>query len=201
MAKEKKDPEQYQIWFWDESGFSLRVRRGKQWTQKGQRKQVAGQRRRGRVNVMGGLRNSDKKRQCFFIPKGNGDVFLEQLHKLNESVREEWVAKGNNADDFREKGPKILLILDNASFHKRGDILTIVETDLPNIQLEFLPAYSPDYNLIELVWHSSKEYIAGRLFESVEQLKNLLDRLLNEGELEIKWGRKLKNKGNLVNAT
>ena len=60
--------------------------------------------------------------------------------------------------------------------------------------------FSPDYNLIELVWHSSKEYIAGRLFETVDQLKDLLDRLLNKGELEIKWGRKLKNKGNLVNA-
>ena len=153
------------------------------------------------MNVMGGLRNSDKKRTCFFIPKGDGDVFLEQLQKLNESVQDEWVAKGNKSQEFRTKGPKILLILDNASFHKRSDILATVETDLPNIQLEFLPAYSPDYNLIELVWHSSKEYIAGRLFENVEQLKDLLDRLLNEGELEIQWSRKLKNKGNLVNAT
>ena len=71
---------------------------------------------------------------------------------------------------------------------------------MPNIQLEFLPAYSPDYNLIELVWHSTKEYIAGRLFETIDQLQDLLDRLLNQGELEIKWSRKLKNKGNLVDA-
>ncbi|MCG8368672.1 MAG: IS630 family transposase, partial [Pseudanabaenales cyanobacterium] len=40
----------------------------------------------------------------------------------------------------------------------------------------------------------------GRLFETVDQLKDLLDRLLNKGELVIRWGRKLKNKGNLVNA-
>ena len=103
-------------------------------------------------------------------------------------------------EDFKTKGPKILLILDNASFHKRSDVTEEIEKDLSNIQLEFLPAYSPDYNLIELVWHSSKEYIAGRLFETVEQLRDLLDRLLNKGELEIRWGRKLKNKGNLVNA-
>ena len=31
---------------------------------------------------------------------------------------------------------------------------------MPNIYLEFIPEYSPDYNLIELVWHSTKEYIA-----------------------------------------
>jgi len=51
-----------------------------------------------------------------------------------------------------------------------------------------------------LVWHSAKEFIAGRLFENIDQLKDLLDRLLNQGELEIRWSRKLKNKGNLVNA-
>jgi len=149
---------------------------------------------------MGGLRHGDKMRQCFFIPKGNGEVFLDQLIKLNEWVKKEWVEKGHREEEFEKKGPQILLILDNASFHKRSDITAKIEKELPNIKLEFLPAYSPDYNLIELVWHSSKEYIAGRLFETVEELKDLLDKLLNKGMLEIKWSRRVKNKGNLVNA-
>ncbi|MCU0569413.1 MAG: IS630 family transposase, partial [Oculatellaceae cyanobacterium Prado106] len=46
------------------------------------------------------------------------------------------------------------------------------------------------------VWHSCKEFIAHRLFQSVEELRELLDRLLNQGELEIQWKRKVKNKGN-----
>nr|MDJ0745971.1 IS630 family transposase [Xenococcaceae cyanobacterium MO_167.B27] len=37
-----------------------------------------------------------------------------------------------------------------------------------------------------------------KVFESVEQLEDLLNKLLNEGELIIKWGRKIKNKGNAV---
>ena len=69
---------------------------------------------------------------------------------------------------------------------------------MPNLYLEFLPEYSPDYNLIELVWHSTKEYIAHHLFKSVEELESMLNQLLNEGGLIIKWGRKLKNKGNAV---
>ncbi|MEQ9671922.1 MAG: IS630 family transposase, partial [Coleofasciculus sp. G2-EDA-02] len=36
------------------------------------------------------------------------------------------------------------------------------------------------------------------LFESVEELEKLLHKLLNEGELIIKWNRKIKNKGNAV---
>jgi transposase len=110
-------------------------------------------------------------------------------------VKNEWVAQGNQADSFQQMGPKIIIILDNASYHKRLDIQEQIRKEFPNIVLEFLPAYSPD-NLIELVWHSCKEYIAHRLFKSVEELKNLLERLLNQGELVIKWHRKLKNKGN-----
>ncbi|CAD5957998.1 Transposase [Planktothrix tepida] len=85
-----------------------------------------------------------------------------------------------------------------ASFHKKKEILKKIEAEMPNIRLEFLPPYSPDFNLIELVWHSAKEYIAHRLFESVEQLEDLLHKLLNEGELIINWHRKIKNKGNAV---
>ncbi|AKV68276.1 Mobile element protein [Microcystis panniformis FACHB-1757] len=76
-----------------------------------------------------------------------------------------------------------------------------MEKELPNIRLEFLPAYSPDYNLIELVWHSAKEYIANREFENKEELEKVVNQLLNEGGLIIKWSRKIKNKGNAVNVT
>ncbi len=71
---------------------------------------------------------------------------------------------------------------------------------MPNLIIEFLPEYSPDYNLIELVWHSAKEFIANRFFDSIQELEILLHKLLNEGELVIKWHRNIKNKGNSVNA-
>nr|MBW4640825.1 IS630 family transposase [Gloeocapsa sp. UFS-A4-WI-NPMV-4B04] len=50
--------------------------------------------------------------------------------------------------------------------------------------------------IIELVWHSCKEYIAHRLFKSVDELNLLLDKLLNQGELVIKWHYQTKNKAN-----
>ena len=196
LAVAREHPELLQVWFWDESGFSLRVIRRKNWGKKGQRNKIPGQRRRGRINVMGAIRESDRKQVCFFIKKGNADTFLEQLQQFNELIKQEWVNKGNCSEDFQSHGPKIILILDNASFHKRQDILSQVSQELPNFRLDFLPAYSPDYNIIELVWHSCKEYIAHRLFQSVDELKLLLDRLLNQGELVIKWHQKIKDKGN-----
>ena len=133
---------------------------------------------------------------CYFIEKGTGESFYEQLKQLNDFVKFEWVALGNTESDFQTNGPKILIILDNASYHKKKTTLAEIEKNLPNIQLYFLPEYSPNLNLAELIWHSAKEYISHRLFKSVDELKNLLNRLLNQGELIIKWGRKIKNKGN-----
>jgi transposase len=116
-----------------------------------------------------------------------------------EAIKE-WVEAGNKAEDFKDKGPEIVIILDNASFHKKEEIINKIKEEMPKIHLEYLSAYSPDYNLIELVWHSTKEYLAHRFFKSAEELEMVLHNLLNEGELVIKWNRKLKNKGNSVSA-
>jgi len=42
--------------------------------------------------------------------------------------------------------------------------------------------------------------LSNRLFSSIFEVEALLNKLLNEGELIINWGRCLKNKGNAVNA-
>jgi transposase len=193
---EKATPERLQVWFWDESRFSLRVTRRKNWCKKGSQKKLRGDRRKCRINLMGGLRNSDKKRFVEVISKGNSDNFYKVIKIFYQELIYEWVEAGNQASDFEKKGAKIVIILDNASFHKKEEYLKKIETEMPNLHLEFLPKYSPNYNLIELVWPSAKEYIAHRLFTSIEEREYLLHRLLNEGELIIKWGRKIKNKGN-----
>ena len=195
----KESPERLQVWFWDETGFSLRVIRRKNWCKKGTRRKKRGDRRKGRINVMEAVRYSDKKRWVDFVKRGNSDNFYSVIKMFYEDVKQEWVSQGNEPADFAVRGCKIVIILDNASFHKKAEMLAKIAAEMPNLILEFLPKYSPDYNLAELVWHS-KEYIANRLFESIEKLESLLHKLLNEGELIIKWDRKIKNKGNAVNA-
>lgn len=154
-------PDRLQVWFWDvsvagartraTSGFSLRVIRRKNWCKKGSRKAVRGDRRKGRVNVRGGLRYSDKKRFVEFLNKGNADNFYKVLKIFYQELINEWLEAGNQAKDFAEKRAKIVIILDNASFHKKADYLEKIEAEMPKLHLEFLPEYSPDYNLIELV--------------------------------------------------
>lgn len=147
---------------------------------------------------MGGLRYHDRKNLSFCVDNGNGESFFESLEKLNQFIKAEWVKQGNKLELYERIGPIVLVILDNASYHKRQDILEKILQSLPNIQLCFLPAYSPDLNLIELVWHSCKEFIAHRLFEGVNQLQEIMERLLNQGELVINWNRSIQNKGEKI---
>ena len=68
-----------------------------------------------------------------------------------------------NADVFyawltQDLLPKIsneaVIVMDNASFHKREDMLDAIEQH--GCTLEFLPPYSPDLNPIEKKWAQVK---------------------------------------------
>ena len=57
---------------------------------------------------MGGVRSHDKKRLNFFIERGNGDSFIEQLEKLQHFVLQEWIEKGNKVENlFNTQGGTI----------------------------------------------------------------------------------------------
>ena len=71
---------------------------------------------------MGAIRESDRKRVCVFIKKGNADIFLEQLQQLNELIKQEWVNKGNRSLDFQAHKPRIIVILDNVAARCRSDL-------------------------------------------------------------------------------
>jgi hypothetical protein len=133
-----------QVWFWDESGFSLRVIRRKNWCLKGKGKKVRGDRRKGQVNVMGTLRYSDKKRFVDFLDKSNSKNFYEVLKIFDREIINEWVEAGKKREEFCEKGAKIIIILHNASFHKKTEYIEKIEAEIPNIHLEYLTKYSPD---------------------------------------------------------
>lgn len=71
-------------------------------------------------------------------------------HAINADTFYAWIK-----DDLLPKLPeKSVLILDNASFHKRKDIKMAVVN--ANQILEYLPTYSPDLNKIEKKWAEAK---------------------------------------------
>ena len=115
----KESPDLLQVWFWDESGFTLRVIRRKNWCKKGTRSKKRGERRKGRINVMGGVRYSDKKRWVDFIPSGNAANFYAVLKNFYEDLRAEWILQGNLAENFQDKGGKFVIIWTTLVFIKK----------------------------------------------------------------------------------
>ncbi|MDY6781348.1 MAG: transposase [Cyanobacteriota bacterium] len=79
-----------------------------------------------------------------------------------------WVAAGNLREDFEEKSPKIVMILDNTSFHKKAEYLQKIEKEMPKIHLEYLPEYSPDYNLDVLSYPNKNGEGAGHHLKAVD---------------------------------
>ena len=64
------------------------------------------------------------------------------------------------------KGKRLILIMDQAGWHKSKKL------NIPdNIEIEYLPAYSPELNPVERLWKWLKENtIHNRIFENLKEL-------------------------------
>lgn len=93
---------------------------------------------RGRTNVIGALLGTSLLTACLFQCNIDSDVFHG------------WLTQ----DLLPKLPPGTVLVMDNATFHKRDDTKeAIINAD--HI-LEFLPSYSPDLNPIEHKWAQAK---------------------------------------------
>ena len=78
------------------------------------------------------------------------------------------------------KTDKIIIISDNASFHK-AKWLTQWWQNTDWLKLEFLPPYSPDFNPIERLWKwIKKEYTHNRCWSSKGDVKKHLEKKLKD---------------------
>ncbi|MBF0351394.1 MAG: transposase [SAR324 cluster bacterium] len=76
---------------------------------------------------------------------------------------------------------KILLICDNATFHKAQWLTDWVKQQQSWLQLEFLPPYSPDFNPIERLWRWMKtEFIHNQCWKTAKDLKQSMENLIRE---------------------
>jgi hypothetical protein len=93
---------------------------------------------KARTNVIGALIGACLLTICLFETSINSDIFHS------------WVTQ-----DLLPKLPKnSVLVMDNATFHKRADTQTLIHE--AGFLLEYLPVYSPDLNPIEHKWAQAK---------------------------------------------
>lgn len=127
------------IIYLDESGFAHSMPRTHGYSAKGKRCYgVHDWQAKGRKNAIGAIIGFTFLTLSLFDANVNSDIFYAWL-----------------TQDLLPKTPtNSVIVMDNASFHKRGDMMKAIR-DHGSI-VEFLPAYSPDLNPIEKKWAQAK---------------------------------------------
>ena len=75
---------------------------------------------------------------------------------------------------------KIILILDNASYHKSRAALAALSLFAPRVKVFWLPKYCPNLNLIERFWRHLKDLAcANKLDLAIDNLANRVDEILS----------------------
>lgn len=123
----------------DESGFAKDMPRTHGYSSRGKRCEgVKDWHSKGRTNAIGALLRGVLLTVGLFEANVNADVFHAWLDQ----------------DLLKKLPPGSTLVMDNAAFHKREDILKTIRG--AGHDLEFLPPYSPDLNPIEPKWAQAK---------------------------------------------
>lgn len=119
-----------EIWFGDETGILGDPRPRRRWMKKGERGTVPYSGKHIRSNVVGAVNPKNGEFSALIVSNMNSDmfqIFLDEFAKETE-------------------GRKIILILDNATWHKARKL------NWHHIKVKYLPPYSPDLNPIEVLW-------------------------------------------------
>lgn len=117
--------------------------------------------------------------------------------RLNKITRDNLLQNINQIEIicFLKKEKRLNIILDNYRVHKTKLVEKIAE--ILNINLIFLPVYSPDLNPIEDVWREIKDKISNKNFKNAAELKKLFTDVFNEIINEISfynnWLKKFTN--------
>lgn len=113
------------------------------WIRKGQNKSLKSNTGRQRVNLNGALDPESLE----VIIRSDKTLNAESTIELFKMIEQE------NSD-----AEKIALIVDNAPYYYNGDIIEYINNST-QLELIFLPTYSPNLNLIERVWGFMKRTV------------------------------------------
>jgi|LakMenE18May11ns_1017448.scaffolds.fasta_scaffold9684145_1 transposase len=162
--KEQEKRGEIDLRYLDESGFCLTPYVPYGWQEKGEKIPIKSSRSR-RLNILG-LRNRHQELDAYiFEGRITSEVVISCL------------------DKFAENLPiKTVVVMDKASFHRSKKIQDkINEWKHKNLEIFWLPSYSPQLNLIEILWRFMKyEWIEIDAYSSWQNLINYVEKVIRE---------------------
>jgi transposase len=146
----------------DETGFSLEPYVPYAWQEKGEQIVVNSQISK-RLNVFGILNRRQELEVFLFEGTINSDVVIACIDRFSETIKMATV-----------------LVIDNASIHTSNAFLEKqAEWKLKGLTIFFLPTYSPDLNIIEILWRFIKyQWLEIDAYESWSSLVNAVENIL-----------------------
>lgn len=148
----------------DETGFCLTPYIPYGWQEKGEDVQINSSRSR-RLNILG-LMNSHLELDAYiFEGKITSEVVIACLDKFADNLT-----------------IKTVVIMDQASFHRSKNIHEkISEWRDKKLEIFWLPSYSPQMNLIEILWRFMKyEWIEIDAYSSWQNLVNYVEKVIRD---------------------
>jgi len=148
------------IWFEDEVHFTLRSTITRMWSPIGRQPKVLFEPNRLKIGYFGILNAS------------TGELFTQTAYPFNSETFEQFIRLFLAAKE--SQGRKIVIILDNARWHK--PVTRKLMDEYPkSLEFLYLPPYSPDLNPIERVWRITRRKCThNKYFQMLETLADVL---------------------------
>jgi transposase len=157
---------EFDLYYFDESGLSLDPYVPYAWQDIGRDGTLGIPASRSkRINILGFM-NSTGDKLAAFEQEGsvNSDVVIDIMDEFCESLERPAV-----------------VVLDNASIHRSKAVAARMEEwDRRGMTLYFLSTWSPELNLIEILWRKIKyEWIPSSAYESISNLRAALRKIID----------------------
>ncbi len=142
------------IYFVDEAAVRADAHRGTTWAPVGETPVVEDSGDRFGLRLISAVSPRGDLKFAAFEGKMTSQRFVEFLKKLRADT-----------------GKPIIVIADNAKYHKDGPVKRYLRPTPEGIRVEHLPTYSPELNPDEQVWNQLKGRLGKLFIQSKEQMK------------------------------
>ncbi len=151
------------LYFGDESGFSMNPCLPYGWSPKGERIRIFPQRHK-KINLFGVFRPDNFCVTYESADNINSDFLIRVIDNFSRYVKKPTV-----------------LVLDNAPVHRSGKFLAAIERWMEkDLYIFFLPKYSPHLNIAEIFWRKAKyEWLRPGDYGSFAKFKKKINYIFN----------------------
>ena len=137
--------------------FGTRTILAKKWTSKGHRPDCEMKYGYSYQYLFQAIQPSTGKTFELFLPNMSGDCFKLFMR------------------EFAKKHPNQTMIMDNAGSHHVSWEEEVIK---PEVKIEYLAPYSPDYNPQERMFQELKKPLKGKVFKNTDEIEDILNKEL-----------------------